>query len=363
MTNEQTLFKVRDCLVKLSKGRGALRGDGLADRVSKLTKIPVAEVIPAFSTLRQNNELTSENWFNELPLSMVTLDLMEAPEKPSYKRWLSAMGNAGFSNDETKALSRASEILSELNEKDLGLIAEGLKKLKQDQYNLMGLAKYPVSARYLIGSSKLLDSLPTNLLKEFGVEVDSFLRPVSYVIVAGPANPDIVVLVENPQAMEIALKADIPNIAWIATFGYGLSMMGDEYGRQLASIVEDERRLIQPLIRSGNPPLLDELFTYKNIYFWGDLDPEGLRIYTRIKSKLPNLKLSGLYNPMFSYLLNSELHHPYIKITGKNGQAAWKSSEPEINDLIEQCHLRGVDQEILKPTDIKKFAQRQFAKP
>jgi len=363
MTNNELLNRTRICISKLSNGRVTLRGDGLADRISKKLKIPVADIISVFSILKKNKELICESWFNGLPLSTVNVDIKSIPKPESYYRWGSAMRIAGYTDGEIDSLQVCHSLFDDLDNDDQLSLAKGLKQLKSNRYDDNGHSKFIVSSKYLMGSSKILDMIPNMHLKNFGLDIDDYSRPVSYVIVAGPKNPEAVVLVENPQALEAAIKSNVTNIAWIATFGYGLSMIGDEYGRQLANIIEDKDRIIVPLVRSGSPPTIDVLLSYEDIYFWGDLDLEGLKIYTSIKSKLPSLKLSGLYNPMLRLFIDQDINHSYIKLTGKEGQKKWKSTDAILNLLIEYCQFRGLDQEVLTDSDIKQFANSEFVLP
>ena len=355
MTNIHILL-VRQCLQKMIGQSNTLRGDGLANRVSKKTKLSISEVASIFSKMKEEGELVCDDWHRNLPLSKVTVCIEPEPISAYDKLWISAMEVSGFNAVEVDSLLAAAEILSDFNLEDLKRIANGLKKIKSDQDKLKGQSRFIVSATYLLGSSKILDSLPEQAIKKFGIKLEKLTKSPSYVISAGPPNPEKVILVENPQAMETALNANIPNVAWVATYGYGLSMVGDDYGRQLASIVESSNRSVHQLIRSGTPPPLDVLFSNENIYFWGDLDPEGLKIFRRLKSKLPNLELSSLYQPMLSYLQESERHHPYIKSTGKEGQKTWDTSDLKINNLLYFCSERGVDQEVLTANEISLYA-------
>jgi hypothetical protein len=161
----------------------------------------------------------------------------------------------------------------------------------------------------------------------------------------------------------------------VATFGYGLSMVGDDYGRQLAAIIETPQRQIHSLIRAGTPPNLKSLLAHDKIFFWGDLDLEGLRIYQRLKDRLPKLELSAMYQPMIEMMYKPGATHPYLKAVGKEGQGARHgnnnlinkpqdnvshyegfidtSSGAEVLDEIAQlCTSSGIDQEILSKEQI-----------
>lgn len=358
MTDAATLQRVREALAKLGKTGGMLRPTNLVERVAKQAKISQAETSAAMTELFEQGELRCSDWHKGHPYANVALNLAQAPPSPAILRWQAAMQEAAYSDAEQVALESAGETLAELDASDLARLAQGLKQLKADQDSLAGESRYPVSARYLLGSSKLLDALPTPALAAFGIDLGRLNKAVSYVIVAGPPEPKCVILVENPQAMETALLADLPHIAWVATFGYGLSMAGEEYGRQLASILEDPSRRICPLIRAGAPPALDRLLSHPRLHFWGDLDPEGLRIYARIRARYPSLTLSALYTPMLAQLDQDGKHHPYAKLVAKEGQARWNTDDPVLQHLLGRCQVRGVDQETLGSDVISRFAGR-----
>lgn len=169
---------------------------------------------------------------------------------------------------------------------------------------------------------------------------------------AGPTSPESVLLIENPWAFERALEAGLAERhALVVTFGYGLNRNGEAFGRQLAGMIEANVGGLIQLRRSGQPPNLNVLFTHPRLSFWGDLDPEGLRIFLRLKARLPQLELSALYKPMLS-LLNDGGGHPYVNATGKAGQSPLGENEMaslglELQEMAACCALRGVDQETL----------------
>jgi hypothetical protein len=371
---------VRKYLAKVGKGKKSLRGDGLIERVAKKLSLSVIEVKKVFERLKLNGELHCSDWYNCVPLGMVVLNLAEDIKPAEHQDWLKALQQVELTFEEIAQLEPAYSVLVGFELEDLKHIAEGLKCLREEQCSLFGQSRYIISARYLLGSSKLLDSLPTNALKAFGIQLDQFTSAPSYVVIAGPPDPEVVVLVENPQAMETAVEANVDGVAWVATFGYGLSMVGDDYGRQLASIIETSQRQIRSLIRSGNPPNIESLLAHDNIFFWPDLDAEGLRIYQRIKKKLPKLKLSALYLPMMNMGHKPGTTHPYIKAVGKEGQLSWdKDNQPIIGEFEASlngahftddlktkvlntmelfCNSRGLDQEAISNEFITQLANK-----
>lgn len=331
----------------LSKRRGSkVRGLGLDLALARDLGITAMEARSALNALRDAGELKARDWHPRLgPQGMVSLNLaVQTTEAQSA--WQKAMARAGYSSAERGALAPAGEALRGMGPHDLDVIARGLQALRGDLDEVAGQSRFLVSAQYLGGSSKMLDALPNAALRAIGIEPGCFQDAPGYVLTAGPAEPEAVCLVENPQAFEMAVRAAVPGIAWIATYGYGLSRSGEAFGEQLAGLIETGR-MVQ-LIRDGNPRALPELLSHPNLTFWGDLDPAGLHIFDRLKRRLPQLKLSSLYAPMLEQL-REEGGHPYVSATGKQGQTSMSVSDPQAKALMERCVNRGLDQEVVTP--------------
>lgn len=285
---------------------------------------------------------------------------------PLQELWLEALRSESLSDEETRSLSACWKSLDGFGLHDLRAIASGLRRLKQDQSSLAGTPAYIISARYLLGSSKLLGEIPDRALAAFGIAVDRFPGHPPYVVVGGCANPKTVVLVENPASFELAMSTEAAKrCVFIATYGFGLSKANNEYGNQLAGLVESHFSGVITLVREGSscPPVRD-LFRSGNITFWGDLDPAGIQIYLRIKQRLPQLELSALYRPMIDMLDTPSCSHPYVTATGKAGQIDMKTKsqngEEAAARLLDRCGERGVDQEYVSPDDISMFAGNQL---
>ncbi|MDK2123060.1 Wadjet anti-phage system protein JetD domain-containing protein [Parachitinimonas caeni] len=216
--------------------------------------------------------------------------------------------------------------------------------------------QFIVSARYLLSSSKILSEIPTAVLKRFLGTDPEWPDQISYVVTAGPEAPKKTILIENPWAFERAIAAGLAvTDALVVTFGYGLTRGGDAFGRQLARQIESGTEGLVQLRRYGNPPDLSTLLHHSPLEFWGDLDPEGLRIYLRLKKRLPTLELSSLYEPMKQRLLEGR-GHSYNCFTAKAGQSPITPDElncaPVIDELARLCKTRGIDQEALSVQEI-----------
>lgn len=145
------------------------------------------------------------------------------------------------------------------------------------------------------------------------------------------------------------------------TFGFGLSKGEDDYGRQLAGLVEERFAGAITLVREGSScPTARELLTHPNITFWGDLDVAGIEILQRLRRAVPGLRFSALYQPMLEALEGQAGSHPYVSSVGKPGQhnrhTTVRCDDKNTEKLISRCAMRGVDQECVQPMQIEQHA-------
>lgn len=333
----------------------SVQGGRLVDRLCSKTGLHRNEVINGLRMLRDTGEVTCRDWHRGEPIGRVELSIQQV-RSPCEESWIGVMHDMGTDPEDQEVLIALSDKLEGLAVDDMKRLLSGLMALREDLPLLKGQSRYLVSAKYLLGSSKLLDALPSPLLRKFGINLDLLIGPPSYIITAGPSSPACVVLVENPQAMEAALQTNIGSkIAWIATFGYGLSRSGNEYGRQLASLIEENNRLTA-LVRQGTPPPIERLLKHPEIYFWGDFDREGFQIYWRLKYKISQLQLSGLYHAMRARIENTDNHHAYNELASKPNQNTWQCSDMDVQKMLDLCESRAVDQESVSLSEIEEYA-------
>lgn len=354
MGNNDNITLIRESLRKLSKRNASLRPRDFIERLQKDTKLHIIEIREGLKALRKDGEIIAEWSSNNEPLSMIQLNLAPLPKSDTEIKWTETISESRELSDiDREALLGLHSALNGIEEADMRHLLAGLINLKNKQHEYIGQPMFNVSAEFLLGSSKLLGVLPSLSLKAFGIDRDKFISHPSYLVVAGPPNPKAVVLVENPHAFELAVSSGAAKeAAWIVTFGYGLSKSKEDYGKQLSEIVtQSTTREIKTLVRYGNPPPLEDLFSYVNLFFWGDLDKEGIRIYERIRKKLPQIRLSALYKPMIAAVTDSKTSHPYVEAVGKEGQEPLKD-ELFTAQLLKACEIRAVDQEIVKASEI-----------
>lgn len=348
--------KVIATLWTLMGGRDFLQGKGLVGRVAEKAGIDPLEAKMTLGKLARQGILEGVSGHGD-PVGRVSLTI-EAPkreESVSLVRWREALRSTGLGGTDAETLVPCHDRLDGFSDADMRDLARGLSAMRSNQKADTGIPRFVLSAKYLLGSSKILGCLPVPALRAFGIDIASFPDAISQVIVAGPENPEAVLLIENPHSFEEAITAGCAEkIALVITYGYGLSRSGDAYGNSLAEAVEQADRLV-PLVRMGNPPSPKTLLGHPRILFWGDLDREGLRIYASLRKGIPALRASALYLPMVEAMKRGE-SHPYAKATAKEKQGAADKAPDDVSGLVLLCSERGVDQEIVSRKDIAGLA-------
>lgn len=354
---------VRSALIKRMGGKSYLRPNGLIEVLT--TDLGVSPL-----TIRQClGRLTKERWLEGvspegLPFSQVKIIGYVPVEQPNpdLKRWQSVMDKAELTEQEREAFASLSTKLSEFADSELEYILDGLIQLRANLSTEIRRPNFLVSAKYLLGSSKLLSSLPGRAMKAFGIDTDGFSTHPPYVVAGGSANPEMVVLIENPASFELAMNTNaVKHCAFIATFGFGLSKQSEDYGNQLAELAKGGFNGAITLIREGSDcPPAKTLLTHSNIVFWGDLDIAGMQIYERIANMVPHLRLSAMYGPMIEAIQNVGRRHPYVTATGsgKPGQKLFQSNRQDVQKILTYCERYAVDQEIVLPEEIELLAGR-----
>lgn len=363
MSLDDAVEHVRAALIKRMGAKAYLQTKGLISGLAGDTGVPELTVRQALG------RLSKDHWLDGVaadgtPMGQVRIcgPVPKPPPDPAVERWNAVVEASGLSGEDRKVLLPLAQDLSDFNTEDLGHILDGLVRLRSSLSVEEGRHQFVVSAKYLLGSSKLLGELSGRALKAFGIDVNRFQTHPMYVVVAGPQNPTAVILVENPASFEMAVSTPaLTHCAFVATFGFGLSKAQEDYGNQLADMVEDRFAHAITLRRDGSVcPDARVLLSHENIAFWGDLDLAGIDIYLRLKREISHLRLSELYKPMTVLLSRPEKSHPYIQAVGKDRQALMPRSELNGDSaaswLRGLCALRGVDQEAVSASDIESFA-------
>jgi hypothetical protein len=358
----ETNERLYQWLLKKSSGSqtGKIRADRALNGLAGDLGLDPISVRRGLYSLRQDGRVEYTSTPAGEPVSPFITVIKPLMVEPAHAiRWRGVLEAAAckLPDGDKVALSDLGEALDGFSRGDMEILLDGLLRLREDQEKLAGQPAYLVSARYLLGSSKLFGQLASRAIKAFGIDSDRFAGHPPYVVVGGCANPHAVILVENPACFELAMSTQAAKrCAFMATYGFGLSKTSSEYGNQLAGLVESHLHGAVGLVREGSTcPSAAFLLAHDRVTFWGDLDLAGMQIYQRLRRRLPQLKLSSLYVPMIRALRGSG-NHPYTEATGKQGQRPQALDDPIAAGLAELCMERGVDQEWVTPEEIDKYA-------
>ena len=354
-------------LRRLTRRSGVMQGGALVDRLIRETKLDAAAIRTHFKKMRANGWMEAGSWSaTGNPIGRVQISLPALPTPLWCEQWNAVLVACGrLSETDRETLFECGASLADMNETELPKILEGLARLREDQSQLAGTPQFLVSAQYLCGSSKMLSKLGSRAIKNFGIDLAKFPDHPLYVVTAGSMNPQAVVLVENPAAFELATKtAAVESCAFIATFGFGLSKVSEDYGNQLASMVETGLSGAITLMREGSSaPPARELLKHENIAFWGDLDIAGIQIYERIAKHIPSLQLSALYLPMIDAIKAGDNRHPYVAAVGKSGQTMFATAREDSKAMLRYCSEWAVDQELVTESQIDALAGKSISQP
>jgi Uncharacterized protein conserved in bacteria C-term(DUF2220) len=322
-----------------------LRADGLLNAAAGALDLDFVEAREAFRDLRVRQLVEYLPDINGQPYTgYVAVVAPTVPEAASAAAWRECLVAHGADSDLTNALSPAHEWLSELDPEDLKALAEGLIAIVDADQRARADYAFNISARHLLGSSKILDRLPRAARERLGVAyVPSTPR---YVVVAGPKDPTAVLLIENATTFELAVTSGLAETqAVVAAYGYGLNMQSD--GSAGWGLVESvQRGGCEILARTGSGHDLGRLLSHSRLRFWGDLDAEGLRIAQALRRRIPQLDLSALYRPMLDMLGSRRTSHAYVRSVGKENQLPWAPTGDAVWDALgNACRARAVDQE------------------
>jgi hypothetical protein len=253
-----------------------------------------------------------------------------------------------------------------MSEADLITLSNGLRQLSQAGPAAAADAGFNVSARHLMGSSKVLSIMTRRMLEAIGLPLRLHTSSPRYVVCAGPTAPMATLLIENPRAFENAVRSGLAqDVALICTFGFGLSYLGEEWLHSTSTPDYDRPILI---VRQGTPPPLSTLLRAPSVYLWADLDLAAISIYRSLKGAIPQLQLSKIYEAMVPMTRDQDRSHPYAAIFEKGsqqrglpdgGQAAHcDDAVPAF--LLSACQNRAVDQEAVSDSVIRAFGPFPF---
>lgn len=352
--SEANLEQVRHFLRR--QGGAFLNPKGLLERVRDGARLPsVLLARMCLEQLRDQGELACEAWSSRGPEARVQLRLSPVQIGETEAAWQKAVSTGVHDESDRTAYYAFWPALLGWPPEDYAVLVAEIEALRRTRpYDR---SSYLFSASGRLASSKLLVGLPKQALRMLGIDVDVLAPGPTYFIIAGPRTPEVVILVENPNAFERAVRvtADMP-VAWISAYGFGATTLD---GARLIDGLADVDHVVS-VVRAGDPPTLGSLISMPRLLYWGDLDLAGLQIFHAVRHRFPNLQLSALMQPMIDRL-RSGGGHPYASLTGKEGQREWQCSDAELLPFLDLCRRRAADQECVSDQEIRELALKALS--
>lgn len=317
---------------KAAKGGRPLQPGRLLDRIANHTGLSMIDIEACLSMLAEEGLIDGVSR-NGRPIKMVHwrgASLVEInPLAMTVRDYFGRRGTL-VPDVDCLALSKA---LDGLDNTDVLNLLDGL-------YELQGFSGDSVfaSARHLLGSAKALSGLSSasRFLKALPTQDVGEM----YVITAGPVDPDAVLLIENLRSfMSFSNSHHVDRVLGVVSYGYGLSM------QNFATHLHAGRVTACP--SRGERPDLKKILQTKPVFFWGDLDQEGLRIFESLRRGIPGISLSSAYAEMEKLASVTQRSHPYHRLFEKAGQRRASGDTPEVVHLSKVSRHRSVDQEAL----------------
>jgi hypothetical protein len=348
MSDHTGTEKVHRAIQQLGGERGWVNGARLVRRIADRTGMQHLEIRQALLLLARRGALNSVAPSGD-PLGRVAILQRipdeEAPVPEHELSWRALVLERGLDKARSDALGAIGPLTKGLTLADMNALLGGLLAMSADHKRLAGRDPFEVSAKYLLGSSKILSKI-SHLLGPMGIDEALLGSRPRYMLAAGPGTAQSALFIENPECFQRVLALGLAeHMIVVATYGYGLSWSG--VGREGAL----DRICLARV--AGNPPAnLKDVVACEKCYFWGDLDQAGLDIYLALRSRIPHLQLSALYEPMIAALKNRSRSHPYAALADKQGQVPVLTTDGLIASLASSCIERAVDQEVVEDADV-----------
>jgi hypothetical protein len=322
-----------------------LRAAGAVTAACTALNADVVAVRSSFRRLRIACKLDYRPDLGGLPYEgFITVAEQHRTPSALQQRWQEVLRVELGNSKLAAALQGCAELFVGWDDDALVTLVRQLRELELTGPAARSRFTFGVSARVLMGSSKLLDRLPSAARELLGVsKLPSTPR---YVVAAGPSRPTTVLLIENSTTFEEAVQAGYArDVTLVAAYGYGLNMnMSGSSGWALVeSLISGGCGVLS---REGFGHDLGSLLNCPNLLYWGDLDREGLRIALALRARLPALRLSALYLPLLAQATRPGGGHPYSECTGKADQRGWAECGDTLVDAVAaHCASTAVDQE------------------
>lgn len=355
--------KVLFALRRMAGESGRLRTSSTIAKLCTILSLPRVSVNEALRDLYRSGLVSYQPDGQQLPVSGF-LTVQAAVVVPAVHEiaWRQALEAAHVEPRAAAILAQLASAVADLGASDLSVLARALEALQSWPTEAIADAGFNVSARHLMGGSKVLSRLSRPMLEALSLPVRLHIPSPRYILCAGPSEPAATLLIENPRAFENAIRSGLTDeVAIVCTFGFGLSYLGSEIwaGDQ---VPQHDRPIL--IVRDGTPPPLGQLLAAEKVFLWADLDLAAMNIFRSLKGAIPHLRMSAIYEEMVTMLSDPARSHPYAALFDKSGQlsryqddsaAPTRFDDKDLAMLQAACSARAVDQEAVEESSILRL--------
>lgn len=356
--------QVLAALRRMAGASGKLRTSSATAKLRAVLGLPHVGVNEALRDLYRAGLVSYQPDGQQLPASgFITVQAAVVEPAAHEILWSRALDDAGVDPETAAILAQLAPAVADMNATDMQVLAHALQTLKGiSAESAPDDAGFNVSARHLMGSSKVLARLSRQMLDAAGLPRRLHAPSPRYILCAGPSDPVATLLIENPRAFENAIRSGLTEeVAIVCTFGFGLSYLGSDLWAD-GQVPQHDRPI--RIVRDGAPPPLGQLLAAENVFLWGDLDLAAIDIFRSLKSAIPQLRMSAIYEEMMPMLLDPKRSHPYAALFDKSGQisryqdgnaAISLYDDVDLRMLQAACSGRAVDQEAVEESIIRRL--------
>lgn len=355
----QTLAQLR----RMAGASGRLRTSSAIPKLCTVLSLPRVSIHEALRELYRCGLVSYQPDAQLLPApGYLTVKAATVVLAPHEVLWQRALVTARMDESFFALFTQLSPAVADLNARDMLVLAHALKGMQCHSTEVTDDAGFNVSARHLMGSSKVLARLSRQMLGALDLPLSLHAPSPRYILCAGPATPVATLLIENPRAFENAIRSGlVEEVAVVCTFGFGLSYLECELWSGDQTSQHDQ---LIPIVRDGAPPPLGKLLTAGNVFFWADLDLAAMNIFRTLKGAIPQLRMSAIYEVMVPMLSDPARSHPYATLFDKSGQLLRHQQKNAMSAHFDDdalallqaaCSARAVDQEAVEELSIRRL--------
>jgi hypothetical protein len=360
---QEETTQVLSTLRQMAGESGRLRTSSAIAKLCTKLSLPRVSINEALRELYRSGLVAYQPDAQQLPASgFLAVRAAAVVIAPHEIAWQQALEATQMEPGAAAILAQLAPALADLGSSDMLVLARALEALQGGPAEATDDAGFNVSARHLMGSSKVLSRLSRPMLDALNLPLRLHAPSPRYILCAGPSEPAATLLIENPRAFENAIRSGLSvTVAIVCTFGFGLSYLGSELWAG-DEVSQHDRPIL--IVRDGTPPPLRQLLAAEKVFLWADLDLAAMNIFRSLKAAIPQLRMSAIYEEMVPMLLDPARSHPYAVLFDKSGQlsrypddsvAPSRFDDEDLAMLQAACSARAGDQEAVEESSILRL--------